>query len=156
VPSSTSPLSLITAEHQLNRETLVAERRRHEISFMAKAVRQRGHTLTMLTFNDKTFKHFVEEGPTLRESLLLHLSSLGVAVTTSTLTAGVNRQVRPKFAILEPSLKHLVAPPRQRTRPQFVWQQRRLVINPLFSCSPVNHGCFLEIPFPSRGDFGRR
>jgi len=61
---------------------------------MAKAVRQRGHTFTTLTFNDRSFKRFVEEGPTLRESLLLHLSSLGVAVTTSTSTAGVNRQVR--------------------------------------------------------------
>ena len=59
---------------------------------MARAVRQRGHM--MLTFNDATFKRFVEEGATLRESLLLKLSSLGVAVSTSASTAGVNRQVR--------------------------------------------------------------
>ena len=60
---------------------------------MAKAVCQCGHTLTTLIFNDQTFKHFIEEGPTLHKSLLLHLSSLGVAVTTSTSTAGVNCQV---------------------------------------------------------------
>ncbi|KAF8803503.1 hypothetical protein BYT27DRAFT_7259964 [Phlegmacium glaucopus] len=102
-PWSASPLSFITAEHQLNREILVAERRRHETSFMAKAVRQRGHTATTLTFNDRTFRRFVEEGPTLRESLLLQLSSLGVAVTTSTSTAGVNRQVRHNGTFTEAS-----------------------------------------------------
>lgn len=59
---------------------------------MARAVRQRGHM--MLTFNDRTFKRFVEEGATLRESLLLRLSSFGVAVSTSTSTMGINHQVR--------------------------------------------------------------
>ncbi len=89
---STSPLLLVTAEH-LNREILVAERRRHETVFMARAVRQRGHMM-LTKFNDRTFKRFVEEGATLRESLLLHLSSIGIAVSTSASTAGVNRQVR--------------------------------------------------------------
>ena len=70
---------------------------------MAKAVRQRGHTATTLTFNDRAFKHFVEDGPTLRESLLLQLSSLRVAVTTPTSTASVNRQVRHNGTFTEAS-----------------------------------------------------
>lgn len=83
---------LITAKQQLNRDVLIAECRRHETVFMAKAVCQCGHMM-MLTFNDRTFKHFVEEGATLQESLLLKLSSVGVAVSTSTSTAGINCQV---------------------------------------------------------------
>ena len=41
------------------------------------------------------------------------------------------------FATMERSLKHLVVPPRRRTRPLFVWQQQRFVFNPLFFCSLV-------------------
>ena len=128
--------------HSLIARAPVAEWRRHETSFTAKAVRQRGHTLTTLTFSDRIFKRFVEEGPTLRESLL---SNYSFTFRHSELQLQLQlRQVvsTVKFAILEHSPKHLVVPPRQRTRPQFVWPQQRFVFNPLFSCSSVNPWMF--------------
>jgi hypothetical protein len=69
---------------------------------VTKAVRQRGRTL--IAFNDRTFNRFVTEGPTLRESLILHLESLGTHVSLSTSTAGVNRQVRHTGTFSEQSM----------------------------------------------------
>jgi len=97
--SSTSPLA---PEKYLSREVLVAERLRHEPSFVTKAVQQRGRTL--LAFNDHTFNRFIMEGPTLRESLILDLEPLGTHVSLSTLTAGVNCQVRHTGTFLEQSM----------------------------------------------------
>ena len=77
-------------------------RLRHEPSFVTKAVRQHGRI--PLTFNDRTFNRFVTEGPTLRESLVLHLESLGTHVSMSTSTAGVNRQVRHTGTFSEQSM----------------------------------------------------
>lgn len=100
---------------------------------MAKAVRQRGHTLSTLAFNDQTFKRFIEKGPTLRESLLLHLSSLGVAVTTSTSTAGVNRQVRHAGTFTETSSGTTQAKNKATVR-----MAAATVSISLFYCSPIN------------------
>lgn len=96
------PLTLLTPDKRLDRMILVAKRLRHEPSFVAKAVRQRGRML--LTFNDRTFNRFVTEGPTLRESLVLCLESLGTHVSSSTSTAGVGRQVRHTGTFAEQSM----------------------------------------------------
>jgi len=99
-----APLSLVTVDKSLDREVLVAERCKHEPQFTTKAVRQRG-TLS-LPLNNRIFNHFITQGPTLRESLVLHLATLSAPQVSSTSkygTSGISRQIRHTGTFVEAS-----------------------------------------------------
>ena len=99
-----APLSLVTVDKSLDCEVLVTERRKHEPQFTTKAVRQRA-TLA-LPLNNRTFNRFTTQGPTLCESLVLHLATLSASQVASAPkygTSGISRQVRHTGTFVEAS-----------------------------------------------------
>jgi hypothetical protein len=81
----------------LDQEVVVAERILHQPPYIAKAVHQHGRLVLNLTTN--ALQWYIEQGPTLCESLLSHLSSevlpMGVTPTTTEKTSGANHQIHP-------------------------------------------------------------
>jgi len=89
-----APLSLVTVDKSLDCEVPITEHCKHEPQFTTKAVWQRA-TLG-LPLNNCTFNHFITQGPTLCESLVLHLATLLASQVSSTSkygTSGISRQV---------------------------------------------------------------
>ncbi|KAJ7151882.1 hypothetical protein C8R43DRAFT_1067439 [Mycena crocata] len=84
-----SALQLVV-DDALDIKLLVAERLRHQTKSMAKAVRQRGRSSTVMAARNAG----MEDGPSLRESLLKRLAAAVPASDTFNKTTGVDRYVR--------------------------------------------------------------
>lgn len=82
----------MTADSKLDRTALVAERIQNQTKSTAKAVRQHGRVLA-LPMNERTLRRFVEQGPTLREALTMHLAAVAPIAPSAAVT-GVGRKIR--------------------------------------------------------------
>ncbi|KAJ7077204.1 hypothetical protein C8R43DRAFT_1083442 [Mycena crocata] len=80
----------LVVDNALDIDLLVAERLRHQTKSMAKAVRQRGRSSTVMAARNAG----TEDGPSLRESLLKRLAAAVPASDTFNKTTGVDRYVR--------------------------------------------------------------